>query len=120
MPYESLIEDIDLVQGDSSAIWFFGLPDSSQLDDGNWSARYAVSTKFGAVPIIDNALPLNSGSGLGDDYVAGTKFVFQIIPADSALLDGGKKYDCTVEISNDSINFKNEIARFKINVLTGS
>jgi len=119
MSYESLIEDFDLVQGDSSPIWFMGNTDGSQLDDGNWSARYVVTTKFGEAPIIDSVLSLNSGVGLGDTYTAGTKFVFQILPADSATLTGGVKYDCAVEITNTTINYNAEIARFKLKVLTG-
>lgn len=120
MTYESLIEDFDLVHGDSSAIYFVGLPDGSLLDDGNWTARYTISSKFGDTPIVDVVLPFNSGSGSGDIYTAGTKFVFQVIPTESANLTGGKKYDCAVEITNNSINFNNEIARFKINVLVGN
>lgn len=120
MAYESLIEDIDIVSGDSSPIWFIGLPDGSQLDDGNWSAKYIVTTKFGSSRIIDQALSLNSGTGYGDTYPAGTKFIFQILPADSATLTGGQKYDVAVEITNNAINYNVEIARFKANVLVGS
>lgn len=120
MAFESLIEDIDLVQGDSSPIWFFGLPDSSALDGGAWSGRFTISTKFGDVPIVDTVLPFNSGTGQGDSYLAGTKFVFQIIPAESSLLYGNTTYDCAVELTNTSINFNNEVARFKIKCLTGN
>ena len=120
MDYESLIEDRDLVQGDSTPIWFFGLPDGSQLDDGNWNARYIVSDKFGGTQLLNNDLSLNSGTGLGDSYPTGTKFIFQIFPADSAQLTGNVKYDCTVEIWNASINYNGEVARFKLNVLHGS
>lgn len=120
MAYESLIENIDLVQGDSTPIWFLGLPDGSQLDDGNWNARYIVSDKFGGTQILNNALLLNSGAGTGDTYTAGTKFIFQIIPTDSATLAGGSKYDCAVEVWNTTLTYNAEIARFKINVLVGS
>jgi len=120
MPYESLIEDIDLVQGDSSPIWFIGMPDGRQLDDGTWSARYVVAPAHGATPVVDIALGLNDGTGELDTYTVGTKFVFQIIPDDSALLDGNRKYIVAVEISNTSINFRKEIARFRANVLVGN
>jgi hypothetical protein len=120
MAYESLIEARELVQGDSSPIWFFGLPDNSTLDDGNWTARYVVSNKFGGTAYLDKVLPLNSGTGTGDTYAQGTRFIFQILPVDSATLTGGTKYKCTVEISNPAINFKNEIARFGLSVLAGS
>jgi hypothetical protein len=120
MAYESLIENLELVQGDSSPIWFFGLPDNSDLDDGNWSARYVVSNKFGGTVFLDKPLLLNSGTGTGDTYAQGTKFIFQILPTDSATLIGGSKYKCTVEITNPAINFNNEIARFELSMLAGS
>lgn len=120
MAYESLIEDIEIVQGDSSAIWFIGLPDGRSLDDGNWTARYVIAPKHGALPVIDRALPLNSGAGEYDTYTVGTKFVFQILPDESALLTGGTKYAVAVEITNTSINYNGEIARFNAAVLTGN
>lgn len=119
MAYESLIENMDIVQGDSSAIWFIGLPDGRVLDS-NWSGRYVIAEKHGATPIIDRVLPLNSGSGEGDVYDVSTKFVFQMLPSETALLTGNKKYKVAVEISNDSINYRGEIARFELNVLIGN
>jgi len=120
MAYESLIENIELVQGDSSAIWFIGLPDGRQLDDGNWTGRYVIAPAHGATPVVDNPLALNSGIGEGDSYTVGTKFVFQILPADSALLTGGTTYVCAVEITNGTINYNGEIARFNVKVLVGN
>jgi hypothetical protein len=119
MTYESLIEDFEMVQGDSSPIWFMGLPDGRYLNDGNWSGRYVIALKHGDTPIIDRPLPFNSGTGEQDSYEAGTKFVFQILPSESELLTG-KKYIVAVEISNDSINYRGEIARFELKVLTGN
>ena len=120
MAYESLIENIDLVQGDSSAIWFFGLPDGRSLDDGNWTGRYVIAPTHGATPIVDEVLSLNSGIGEGDTYTPGTRFVFQILPAHSALLTGNTKYIVAVELSNNSLNYRGEIARFTVNVLVGN
>lgn len=117
MTYVSLIENIDLVQGDSSPVWFIGLPDVSVLDL-NWTGRYVITTKFGAAPIVTKTLSKNTGIGSGDTFAANTKFVFQIFPVDSALLVTAK-YDCAVELTNNAINYKGEVARFKINVLTG-
>lgn len=120
MNYESLINDIDIVQGDSSAIWFLGLPDDRLLNDGNWTARYVIAETHGATPIVERTLGLNTGSGEGDVYAANTKFVFQILPSESALLTGNKKYIVALEISNNTINYKGEIARFRANVLIGN
>jgi len=98
----------------------FWVADGSLLNDGNWSAKFIILDKFGGTQLVNKSIPLNSGTGIGDTYTTGTQFVFQILPADSATLTGGKKYDCAVEITNNSINYNAEVARFKINLLLGS
>lgn len=118
--YKSLIDDFDIVQGDSSAIWFIGHPNGIQLDDGNWNGRVIVAEDFGTNLVVDRALPLNSGTGEGDSYTVGTKFVFQLLPAETLSLTANRKYAVTVELSNTTINYNGEIARFKIKVLKGS
>ena len=117
MSYQSLIGDIELIQGDSSPIWFLGLPDNRQLDDGEWSAQYIIAENFGAPSIIQRSLPVNSGLGEGDKYAPGTKFIFQILPSESVILTAGLKYTITVEISNPSLSYNGEIARFKAKIL---
>lgn len=112
----SLIEDTDLIQGDSSDIFFFGLPDGSDLSGGVWIAQYTILTDYGTSPIISRTLPLNDGTGEGDSYVANTKFVFQIVPDESALLTVGTKYLVTVEIKNDTIPYKGEVAQYKMKI----
>ena len=116
--YVSKIEDIELIKGDSSPIWFFGLPDSTVLS-ADWTAKFAIVTDFGTSAVIERTLPKNSGTGAGDTYTAGTKFVFQILPSESALLDSGLKYIAAVEIKNDVINYRAEIAQFKVKVKPG-
>ena len=122
MAYESLIEDFDLIQGDSSPIWFFGLPDGSSLNDGNWNAQCKIMEDYGKPPLVGGprTLSLNSGTGLGDEYPIGSKFVFQILPSESAQLLPNTKYAIVVEIWNESLNYMCEVARFKCKVLQGS
>ena len=116
--YVSLIENIELVQSDSSPIWFLGLPNGGFLDDGNWSAKYTASDKFGgAVNYVSRVLPLNTGLGPGDTYTANTKFVFQILPEESALFPANKKAAIAVEITNPALNYKSEVARFYVKTL---
>jgi hypothetical protein len=116
MAYESKIKDIELIQGDSSDIWFFGLPDGSDLSGGDWNAVYAVLTDFGTTPIIERALPLNDGTGEGDSYPASTKFVFQITPDESALMESSTKYQVVVQVNNLTIPYRGEIAQFKAKI----
>jgi hypothetical protein len=120
MAYTSLISDIEIVQGDSSPIWFVGLQDSRLIDGGDWTALMLISEDFGKNNVITRALPANTGYGEGDNFPVGTKFLFQILPTESAQLDAGKKYAVTVEVSNGAISYNGEIARFKAKVLQGS
>lgn len=112
----SLIEDTELIQGDSSDIFFFGLPDSSDLTGGDWVAQYTILTEYGATPSISRNLLLNDGNGEGDSYAPGSKFVFQIIPDESATLTVGVKYIVNVEIKNDTIPYKGEVAQYKMKI----
>lgn len=117
--YKSLISDFEIVQGDSSAIWFIGLPDNRQLDDGNWKATLILADDFGINRHVTRSLPLNSGNGEGDRHSPNTRFVFQLLPSETKPLQP-QKYAVTIEVTNDSLSFNNEIARFKIKVLKGS
>ena len=116
MAYESKIQDTEIIQGDSSPIYFFGHEDNIQLDDGDWVASYTILTEYGTTPIVSRVLPLNSGTGTGDSYTAGTRFVFQITPSESAILEVSTKYLVSVEIKNDTIPYKGEIAQYKMKV----
>lgn len=111
----SLIEDTEIVQGDSSDIYFLGAKDNRSLSTG-WTANYSILADFGKSAIVSRALSLNSGTGEGDKYPAGTKYIFQILPTESALLVPGEKYIVTVELANPSIPFKREIVQFKVKV----
>jgi len=116
MAYESVIEDTEIVQGDSTKIWFFGLPDNSVLG-ADWTAKYSIIPENGGVALVTRDLPKNSGTGFGDKYTAGTKFVFQIYPSESSILTAGEKYKVGVEIKNDTIPYRSEIAQFKVKIL---
>jgi hypothetical protein len=115
MAYESKIQDLEIIKGDSSDIWFFGLPDNSVLGT-DWVASFAIISDFGTSPIVSRVLDKNSGLGTGDTYAPGTKFVFQIRPNETALLTENEKYWVGVEIRNDTIPYRGEIAQFKIKV----
>jgi len=117
MAYESKIEDLEIIQGDSSDIFFLGNSDGSQLDNGDWSAKYTILSDFESSPIVSRDLPLNSGNGTGDTYTTGTKFVFQITPDECSVLTAKQKYIVCIEVRNDTIPYKGEIAQFKLKVL---
>jgi hypothetical protein len=113
--YTSLIEDCELIQGDSSPIYFLGSKDSRTLDS-NWSAKYTIRQDYNSAALVERILPLNSGLGEGDKYTEGTKFVFQIYPSESSILTVGEKYYVGVEIKNSSIPYRQEVAQFRVKV----
>jgi len=110
---------MDLVVGDSTPIWYIGLPDGSPISGNNWTARYFIAPKFGDTAIVQRDLILNDVPVSGGLYATGSHFVFQIFPEESALLTQQKKYAVTVEITNLGIKFNREIARFWVNMLPG-
>lgn len=114
--YASMIEDTELIKGDSSEIYFFGVKDGRSLVT-NWTGKFTIIEGFGSSPIVERDLPLNSGTGEGDSYTAGTKFIFQISPTETALLTENTKYIVSVRISNSTIPYSSELAQFKLKIL---
>jgi hypothetical protein len=113
--YVSLIEDKEMVQGDSSDIYFLGVKDGRSLAT-NWVCKYTIIEDFGKSPIVQRTLSLNSGLGEGDSYTVGTKFIFQVLPTESALLIPGKKYIISVQMSNPTIPYNSEIAQYRVKI----
>jgi len=111
--YISLITDGVLVQGDSSDITMFNTSLANDLSTG-WSARYTISVKRGDTPLVLRDLPLNDGT---EGETPNTFFVHQILPAESAILTPGTKYDVSIQVTNTSLNYNAEIAQFKLKIL---
>jgi len=107
MAYTSLIEDTEIIQGDSSEIFTFSESTSAILD-ATWSASFSIIENYGTSPIITRPLPKS------EDLKS---FVFQILPAESTQLTAGLKYLVGIQVSNSSINYNAEVAQFKLKVL---
>src|SRR5574344_3147793 len=103
----SLIDNMDLIQGDSSTIFKFGESNSRVLDS-DWEASFAIIETDPNTPIVSRTLSKD------DDNM---NFIFQILPSDSAGLEVGKKYQVAIEIKNESLNFNVEVAQFKLKIL---
>lgn len=108
MAYESLIEDCEIVQGDSSDIYMFGESTGATLD-ADWEASFTIIAAFGDSPVIERTLPKDGTE---------ENFVFQIYPVESAQLTAGVKYIVGVEIRNTTLNYNAEVAQFKMKVLS--
>ena len=112
MAYESLIEDSDIIQGDSSDVFMFSIDDTALPVE--FEASFTVLTAFGTSPLIERVLPKNDGT---EGSIPGSQFVFQLLPAETAILTPGQKYIVSVEIRNPSINYNQEVAQFKLKIL---
>ncbi len=113
MAYKSLMKDDELIRGDSSNINMFStdMADDLSLD---WTAIYTIAEELeDDDPIVRRALPLNDGT---DGEIAGSAFVHQILPSESVLLTAGQKYWVTVQITNNSINYNQEVAQYRLKI----
>ena len=103
----SLIENMELIQGDSSTIFKFGESTGKVLND-DWTASFAIIEVDVTAPIISRTLSKDAEK---------LNFIFQILPTDSELLEVGKKYQVAIEIKNEALNFNVEVAQFKLKIL---
>ena len=103
----SLIDNMDLIQGDSSTIFKFGESTGKVLDN-SWEASFAIIEIDPNTPIISRTLSKDAEN---------MNFIFQILPTDSKILEVGKKYQVAIEIKNVSLNFNVEVAQFKLKIL---
>ncbi len=111
---ETLIDDGELIKGASSPITLFYTDMADDLSGGDWICRYTIISDFGEIPIVERALSLNSE--VLDGIPINGCFVHQIVPSESLLLTENTKYIVTVEISNASINYNDEVAQFKVKI----
>ena len=110
----SLIEDTELIQGDTSPVYFFKHPDTIVMDD-TWTAKYTISDKMGNTPIIERVLPKNTGGEISV-YAVDTRFVFQILESESSQLTSGQKYEVAVQITNSALEYNQEVAQYKLKI----
>jgi hypothetical protein len=112
--YKSLIDDGELIQGDSSDITLFFTDMDTDLSSGNWEAKYTIRSGFDEPAIIERDLPLNT-EPIQDIPVNGC-FVHQILSSESEQLASGVKYIVTVQIKNTSTGYSGEVAQFKLKI----
>ncbi len=113
MAYKSLMNDDELIRGDSSNITMFSTDITSDLI--GWEATYTISGQLeDAAPIIRRDLPFNDGT---DGTPANSSFVHQILPSESSILSPGIKYWVTIEIRNMALNYNVEVAQYKLKIL---
>lgn len=117
---ESLLEDFELIKGDSSEIILLYSRDVDDFSVPNWQADMAISTGLGETPIIARTLPLNQQEldpVTGDVIEPANKyFVLYISPSESDILAEDTKYWLIVQVKNDLINYKKELVQARLKI----
>lgn len=117
--YESLVEDFEIVAGDSSNVWMFLSPNVPAFDSG-WEAHMGIVEELEETePVLVRQLPLNLELLNTDGTVkepAGKYFVCQITPEESAMLESDKKYNFVVQVKNQSLGYRQELVQCKMKV----
>jgi len=114
--YESLLDDFELVVGDSSEIYMIYSPDINGFDT-DWSAHMAIVEDLeDTTPLIIRPLGLNEELIENGEVIeeANKYFVVQITPAESSLLQPDEKYYFVVQLKNDVLGYKQELIQCKI------
>jgi len=117
MIYESLLEDFELVVGDSSEVFMLLSPSVDQFDT-DWSCHMGITEELeDTSPILVRPVPLNQELLDADNNIvepAGKYFVIQITPEESALLTHDIKYWFVVQVKNDSLGYKQELIQCRL------
>ena len=115
--YESLLEDFELVVGDSSEVFMLLSPSVTQFDT-DWSCHMGITEELEDIsPIIVRPAPLNEELVDAEGVVtepAGKYFVIQITPEESSLLEHGVKYWFVVQVKNDTLGYKQELIQCRL------
>jgi len=124
MVYESLLEDFELVVGDSSEVYMLLSPsvDSFSNEDplkpSEWECHMAITEELeDTSPVLVRPVPLNEEL-LNDNGTVkepkGKYFVVQITPEESSLLEPGIKYWFVVQVKNDELGYKQELIQCRL------
>lgn len=119
MTYKSLLGDFEIVVGDSSEVFTIESPDVVSFDN-TWRCYMGITEELEETPVILREVPMNAEL-LDKDGVtvlepANKYFVIQIHPEESALLEYDVKYWFVVQISNDTIGYKQELIQCRLKV----
>ena len=116
MKYESLLDDFEIIVGDSSDIFMLESPNIDNFE--GWEGHVAITENLEeGTPVILRPIPLNEEL-LNDDGTvkvpANKYFVLQISPDESKLLTSDTKYWFVVQIKNDDLGYKQELIQCRL------
>ena len=103
----SLIESIELVEGDSSDIYTFSSSDFPDLSDANWQSTLSVRERnITGVEVLNRSLTKS-----GDN----TQFIFQLSPTETDNLGAGRFF-VTISLFNLSLGFRREVVQCQLGI----
>jgi hypothetical protein len=123
MRYESLLDDFELVVGDSSEVYMLQSPNvpsfsGTTADPSSWECHMAITEDLeDDSPLLVRPVPLNEELLNEDGTVkeeGGKYFVVQITPEESALMTYDIKYWFVVQVKNDELGYKQELIQCRL------
>ena len=124
--YKSLLEDFELVVGDSSEVYMLESGDVNTFapevttppTEPKWKCHMAITEDLeDTSPLLVRPVPLNAELLNVDGTIKepyGKYFVVQISPEESALLTYGTKYWFVVQVKNDELGYKQELIQCRL------
>ena len=115
MIYESLLEDFEIVVGDSSEIYMVEAPEVGEFSS-DWEAHVAVTTDLEEQPILLRPVPKNLELQEDGEIIepADKYFVVQLSPTETSILESDTKYWFVVQVKNDVIGYKQELIQCRM------
>lgn len=117
MIYKSLLQDFELIVGDSSEVFTIESPDVLEFDS-TWACFMGITEELEGTPLLVRSVPMNAELLAPDGVTilepANKYFVVQIHPEESALLQYDVKYWFVVQIANDTIGYKQEVIQCRL------
>jgi len=117
MIYKSLLQDFELIVGDSSEVFTIESPDVLSFDS-TWTCYMGITEELEGTPLLVRSVPMNAELLAPDGVTilepANKYFVVQIHPEESALLQYDVKYWFVVQIANDTIGYKQEVIQCRL------
>ena len=111
----SLLEDFEIIVGDSSDVFMLESPNVGSFG-AEWSAHMAITSELEERPVILRPVPLNEELKDGTTVIepAGKYFVVQITPTESSILESDTRYYFVVQIKNDLLGYKKELIQCRL------
>jgi len=123
MIYKSLLDDFELVVGDSSDVYMLLSPNVNSFagtptNVSDWECHMAITEDLEDIsPLLVRPVPYNEELKDTDGTIIepkGKYFVVQITPGESNLLEYGIKYWFVVQVQNKKLGYRQELIQCRL------